>query len=62
VAALLEPLAGALLAALVLGERLGAAGPAGAALVGAAVVPASLPAVTRHPEPRPSRQWPARRV
>lgn len=36
--ALLEPLTGAVLAALVLGDRLGAAGLAGAALLGAAVV------------------------
>lgn len=49
VAALLEPLTGALLAALVLGERLGAAGLVGAALVGAAVVLASLPAAARRP-------------
>lgn len=53
VAALLEPLTGALLAALVLGERLGAAGLAGAALVGAAVVLASLPAAVRPPAPAP---------
>ncbi len=55
VAALLEPLTGALLAALVLGERLGPAGLAGAAVVGVAVVLASLP------EGRP-RQVPERRA
>ncbi|MCO1657523.1 DMT family transporter [Pseudonocardia humida] len=38
VTALLEPLTAAVLAAVVLGERLGAAGTVGAALVGAAVV------------------------
>jgi drug/metabolite transporter, DME family len=42
VTALLEPLTAAALAAVVLGERLGAAGIAGAALVGAAVVLAGL--------------------
>ncbi|HXV94879.1 MAG TPA: DMT family transporter [Pseudonocardia sp.] len=41
VLALLEPLTGAVLAAVVLGERLGAAGIAGAALLGAAVVRAA---------------------
>jgi len=38
VAALLEPLTAAVLAAVVLGERLGVAGTVGAVLVGAAVV------------------------
>ncbi len=51
VAALLEPLTGALLAALVLGEHLGPAGLVGAALVGAAVVLASLPAAARQTAP-----------
>lgn len=57
VAALLEPLTGAVLAALVLGERLGAAGLAGAALIGAGVLLASLPARTRRAA---GRQVPAR--
>jgi DME family drug/metabolite transporter len=51
VAALLEPLTGALLAALVLGERLGPAGLVGAGVVGAAVLLASLPARARQPVP-----------
>jgi DME family drug/metabolite transporter len=51
VAALLEPLTGALLAALVLGERLGPAGLVGAGAVGAAVLLASLPARARQPVP-----------
>lgn len=44
--ALLEPLVGAVLAAVVLGERLGVAGTVGASLVGGAVFLASQPART----------------
>jgi drug/metabolite transporter, DME family len=57
VTALLEPLTAAVLAAVVLGERLGAAGTAGAALVGAAVV---LAGWLRRAERAPAGQEPAR--
>jgi DME family drug/metabolite transporter len=52
--ALLEPLTGAILAALILGDRLGATGIAGAALLAAAVILAVRTQRLSHERPAPS--------